>query len=86
MATPHWDRRSSSTSVQRTAVIVTAAALITVNLVVAYMLARASGMRGIELPAMVVWLLVIGSLAITVAAVILWRRYMRLSRPPNGAR
>jgi hypothetical protein len=66
--------------------VVTAAAVITVNVVVAYTLARASGMRGIELPAMVVWLLAIGSLAITVAAVILWRRYIRLSRPPEGAR
>jgi uncharacterized membrane protein YidH (DUF202 family) len=84
MAPPERSRRSSAASAQRTAVVITVAAVVMVNLVVAYTLARAAGMRGIELPTAAVWLVTLAGVATTGAAVILWRRYLRQRRPPRG--
>jgi hypothetical protein len=85
MAPPKRSRRSSAASSQLTAVVITVAAVATVNLMVAYTLARAAGMRAIELPTAAVWLVTLAAVATTGAAVILWRRYLRKRRPPRGA-
>ena len=65
--------------------VFTVAAVVTVNVLVAYTLARAAGMRGIELPTAAVWLVTLAAVATTGAAVILWRRYLGERRPPHGA-
>ena len=64
--------------------VVTVVAIATVNVALAYTLARAAGMRGIELPTAAVWLLAIAGVATAGAAAILWRRYLRERRLPRG--
>ncbi len=76
----------------RVAVAATAIALVVLNVTVAYAIARAVGVRAVELPAATVLLLAgAGAVAAGVAAAA-WRRYLRASRhvgrsaahPPEG--
>jgi membrane protein implicated in regulation of membrane protease activity len=86
MTTPQLSRRSSAVWAQRAAVVSTVAAVVALNVVLAYILARVAGMRGIELPTVAVWLLAIAGVATAGAAALLWRRYLRERRGPPSAR
>ncbi len=61
-------------------VVLTIVALTSLNLAIAYLLARSAGLRGIELPAAILGLLFVVGLLAAVAAVWGWRRYVADAR------
>lgn len=58
-------------------ILATALAFATLNLVVAYAIARALGMRAFELSGVTLWVLVLVGLMAAAVAVVLWRRYLQ---------
>ncbi len=66
-------------------VALTIAALTSLNLAVAYLIARAAGLRGIEFPDPLIWLLLAVGLAAAVAAILGWRRYVAEARAAKAA-
>lgn len=66
-------------------VALTIAALTSLNLAVAYLIARAAGLRGIAFPDLVIWLLLAIGLAAAVGAVVGWRRYIADARAAKAA-
>ena len=70
-------------------IVLTIAALTCLNLAIAYFVARSAGLRGLELPDAVVWLLLAVGVVAAVGAVWGWRRYVeqaRAERHADGAR
>ncbi len=61
-------------------VVLTIVALTSLNLAIAYLLARSSGLRGMELPVAIVGLFFVVGLVAAVAAVWGWRRYIADAR------
>ena len=62
------------------AIVLTVAALVDANLVIAYLLARAAGLRTVEVPAVGVAAMLVAAVVTGALAVLLWRRYLAEAR------
>ena len=67
------------------AVIATILALIALNVVAAYVLARTAGMRGFDLAPTILWGLLLLGVGAAIVAAVLWRRYLASSTASDSA-